>query len=667
MLVGTVEVTLLVLLIVVLAGPIVAERFRIPGMLGLIFFGMVFGPHVLGWLGRVSLVEDLGAIGILYLMFLAGISFNIKAFMENKKSSIIIGLLGFAIPFFLSVYVSRSLLSMEILGAALVGAMWASNTLVAYPDVRSAGLSDNRAVRDAVSSGVVADLISLFILAVATSYAVIEAAPDLFDSPDVATEQAPTLPLLIAIPLLAGFTLWALPLIGRWFFVKVGHSRVQRFLFVLVGMTAGASIAVLGGIAGLIGAFLAGLGLNSLIPKSSDLMDRLDFVGSTVFVPAFLVSIGLTIAPAALFDVETLILGLIFTLLVIVGKSLAATISSFAFGFSFAEGGLMAALSYGQAASTLAIAQVGLEFELFGQETVNGAVLAVVLTALATSYGTRFFIGRVERPAPPPSSIGEVVLVDVRPSSSNLEVVMKFAGRIAHADGGVLTPFAVPKHGELERAREHIAQAEEAAAKAGHDTDGIARLSTSFADGALALTEEVGATLAVLAWTGLRFQSDHLFGSEIDQFGESAPIPVIAAYLTRPWSRVVLMIGNTRVPWHNEDAQLAANIAGRLRGKDEPLLLLGSDVESVKDLLGSEEGLEVVVGHRAELLLSRILEDDLILAPAYVLQETSIAEQLRLARKLVGLDVAVVAGANRLSIARSDSPLRTGAILNPQG
>ena len=397
MLVGTVEFTLLLLLAIILAGPLVAERFRIPGLLGLIFFGMVFGPHVLDWLGRTSLVEDLGSVGIIYLMFLAGLSFNLKAFVENRRSAITFGLLGFAVPFLLSIWVGRNVLDLGVLAAALIGAMWASNTLVAYPDVRAAGLADNRAVRDAVSAGVVADLLSLLVLAVATSHAVIEVSP--FEAATGRNPQeTPSLPLTIGIPLLVFFTLWVLPRLGNWFFVRVGHSRMQRFLFALVGMAAGATIATISGVEGLIGAFLAGLGLNPLLPARSELMDRLDFVGSAIFIPAFLVSIGLTIDPVAFFDLDTLWLGLLFTGLVVVGKTVAVGIAGRVFRFTFNEIGLMSALSYGQAASTLAIAQVGLQLGLFEQNVVNGAVLAIVLTALLTSFGTQVFIKRVPRP-----------------------------------------------------------------------------------------------------------------------------------------------------------------------------------------------------------------------------------------------------------------------------
>ena len=671
MLVGTVEVTLLVLLFAILAGPIIAARFRIPGLLGLIFFGMLFGPFMLGWLGRIGLVADLGAIGILYLMFLAGLGFNLQAFAENRTSAVVFGLLGFAVPFVLSVVTGIVLLGYEVLAAALVGAMWASNTLVAYPDVRAAGLADTRAVRDSVSAGVVADVLSLLVLAVATSFSVIETVDPLYASTATAENaaRAPSLPLWITIPILVGFTLWVLPKIGDWFFVRVGKSRVQRFLFSLVGMAAGASFAVAGGLEGIIGAFLAGLGLNRLVPKNSELMERLDFVGSTVFIPAFLVSIGLSIDPAVLFDINTIALGLTFTALVIVGKSVAVAIASRIFHYTFDESGLMASLSFGQAASTLAIAQVGLSLDLFGQDVVNGAVLAIVFTALATSFGTQFFIRRVPRPAPVQTAIGERVLVDVRPSGSDLDTVMAFAGLIARGDDGVVVPYATPAPGHKEVARLRLSEAEASAADAGHDTEGIVRVSESFANGTLELVEEADASALVLSWTGPKLSNDYVFGNEIDEVGEQSSVPSVAVHLIRPWSRVVLVVGNTRVQWHLEDVRLAASIARSVRGRGRarrPVLVLGTDRGVVEEHLGTLEDVEFAMSKRSSReLLERVRPDDLVVAPAYVFQEMPINDQVRLVRRMAQIDVAIVAGPNRLTVGRGATFHRLDGLLGP--
>lgn len=649
MLVGTVEFTLFVLLTVLFAAPMLVERVRIPGLLGLIFFGMLFGPNALGWLGRVGLVEDLGTIGILYLMFLAGLSLDLRAFFESRRVALTFGLLGFAVPFLLSIWVGLEVLDQTLLPAALIGAMWASNTLVAYPDVRAAGLADNRAVSSAVSAGVVADLMSLLVLAVATSTAVIE-----MDEELIAPQQdaGTTLPLIISVPLLVAFTLWLLPRLGNWFFTKVGHSRVQRLLFSLAGMAAGATLAVIGGVAGIIGAVFAGLGLNKLVPGESELMDRIDFLGSTIFIPAFLVSIGLTIDPSALFDLETARLGLIFAGLVVVGKSLATAVAGIIFKYSYAEMGLMASLSFGQAASTLAIAQVGLSLGLFDQSVVNGAVLAIVLTALATATFTRMFIKRIPRPEPSQAAIGDRILVDARRTSSDLETVMKFAGLIAAADGGVMTPFTVRSTSRLEPARLRIEEAEQAAAAAGHDASGLVRISESFTTGALELVLENDASLVVLPWVGPRFGSRYVFGSDLDAFGSRNPVPTVSVQLLAPWNRVVLVLGNAGTAWRGEDANLACNIARSLvKPVEEPLLVFARQVGEHPEALREVEGVDIRYGVlRPSDLLKALRPDDLLVIPVYVVRDASFPDQLRMARDLARYDFALVAGPRRMTI-----------------
>lgn len=651
MLVGTVEATLLVLLVVIVFGPIIAERFRVPGLIGLIFGGVIFGPFVLGWVEAQGLVAELGAVGILYLMFLAGLSFNLRAFVENRNNAVVYGLLGFVIPFGLSLWVAMSISDIGFLGAALIGAMWASNTLVAYPDVKAAGLVNNRAVSSAVSAGVVADLLSLSVLAIATATAVI----DRDGEPTVrATVDEPTLPLWIAMPLLVAFTLWLLPKATEWFFVRVGRSRTQRFVFALAGMAAGATVALLGGIEGLIGAFLAGLGMNRLIPARSTLMDRLDFVGSAIFVPAFLVSIGLSINPAVLFDAETVLLGVLFTGLVIVGKTIAASITGLVFKLSFPEVGLMASLSFGQAASTLAIAQVGFSLGMFGQNVVNAAVLAIVATALITSFGTRFFIRIVPRPAPPPSQLGDQVLVDVRPNGSSLPALLAFAGSVARPDDGIVIPFAVPGVDRKDEANAMLAVATDAAASQGLDTDPHLRVDDAFLDGTLNLIAQVDASLLVLSWTGPRFSSDFMYGNEIDAVGAGSPIPTVAARILREWNRVVMVTGDVSVEWHREDAEIALALVRRLRRTSPmPLLIVTPDPAFVARTAAGDETVEVISEPQERRAIgSHFAPDDLLIVPAHVIHDLPPIRSWRVSRNLDNTNLAIVAGPHRLAVSR---------------
>ena len=673
MTIGSLEMSLFVLLVIVVFGPIISERFGIPAIVGLIFGGVLFGPFVIGWLEQGGVVSDLGAIGILYLMFLAGLAFNMRAFLENRNSAIAYGLLGFILPFGLSMVVVLSLSEISVLGAALIGAMWASNTLVAYPDVKAAGLANNRGVSAAVSAGVVADLLSLTVLAFATATAVIDLEPELFDTSGEAidlvgsvtiqpTNPDPFLSLWIALPLLGVFCFWILPKVTNWFFVNVGRSRMQRFVFALAGMAAGATVASLGGIEGLIGAFLAGLGMNRLVPANGSLMDRLDFVGAAIFVPAFIVSIGLNIDPAVLFDVETLFLGALFTVFVVVGKTAAAVMTGLAFRFSWDEIGIMSSLSFGQAASTLAIAQVGLSLGMFDQLVVNAAVLAIVATALITSFGTRFFIERVPRPASPETVVGENVLVDVRDNGSASEVFLALAAGIARPDNGLVIPYAVTERGGKEIARSMVDQATAAASAHGLDSEGVVRVDDSFTDATINLIEEIGASLVMLSWSGPRFAADYVLGNDIDKVGELSPVPTMAVRVLRPWRRIVVALGDVSADWRKDDARLVLSAVRRLRRTNPvPLVVFTGNPELLVGRVGDEEFVEVVSdSSQRRSLIDRLERDDLLITAAYVLHDLPPMSAWRMARSLQDLNVAVIAGPHRLTVSRTPAPSLLG-------
>lgn len=650
-LVATVEMTMLVLLAAMLAGPILGARFRVPGLLALIFLGMLFGPFGLGWLGRTDLVFDMGAIGILYLMFLAGLGFNINAFSAGRASALGFGVLSFVFPFALSLVVGLGWLEAGLLGAALLGSMWASNTLVAYPDVRAAGLEQTRAVRDAMSGGVVADMLALLVLAIATTYAVVETLDP--DNDDLGA--VPTLPLYLSIPLLVVFTLWLLPRIGRWFFVRVGHSRVQRLLFVLAAMAAAATLAVLGGVAGIIGAFLAGIGLNRLVPNNSELMDRVDFVGTSIFVPAFLVSIGLRIDPAALVDPRTILLGVVFLLLVIVGKGLAVLVATLFFSYAPAERGLIGSLSIGQAASTLAVGQIGLELGLFEQEVVNASILTIVLAALLTSFGTQHFIRRMPVEPPTNDAIGEVVLVDVSDDTSATAPMVQLAGRIASGDDGVATAYAVARRADKAAARARLMQAEEAAVAAGYDASSVLRLSDSLADGTLEVVEENDASLVVLAWHGPRVRVEQFFGSEFDAIGAGCTVPTVSAHVTSAWDRVIVVPGTRDIPWQVEDVRLTLEVARRLApaGEDR-LIVIASDEETTRAQLGPRADYAFVLAERpGDELLPLVRPTDLVVAPAYMLAELPVHRRLKLSVALADQNLAIVAAPGRFAVMSS--------------
>jgi len=507
------------------------------------------------------------------------------------------------------------------------------------------------------------------VLAVATSTAIVETDPlggqvtnvltGLASGELAPTTEDPKLPLWLALPILIAFCLWLLPRITEWFFRHVGRSRMQRFVFALVGMSAGATVALLGGVEGLIGAFLAGLGMNRLIPTAGPLMERLEFVGAAIFVPAFLVSIGLNIDPALLVDPETLLLGLLFTGFVVVGKLTAAVVSGLIFKFNFLEIGLMASLSFGQAASTLAIAQVGLSLGMFNQTVVNASVIAIVITALLTSYGTRFFAKRVPPPKHDRPPLGALVMLDVRERTSDIESLTGVAAAIARADSGVVAPFVVSDPGEANPGSATVAQAVAALAAHGHDADGIVRVDESFESGTLHLAEENDASVVLLSWDGPKFANDYLLGSDIDRTGERCPVPAMAARVIRNWKDVVVFLGSTSTPVQFEDSRLALETAIRLRRPDQRLRVISPDIEVVEALV--DDDMHVETGITSIVELEKLQESDLVVAPAHVLHNMPPRESWRTNQSLDDVNIIVVAGPHRLSISKgvTREPLKT--------
>jgi len=383
-------------------------------------------------------------------------------------------------------------------------------------------------------------------------------------------------------------------------------------------------------------------------------MERLDFVGSAIFIPAFLVSIGLNIDPALLFDLETIALALLFTSFVVVGKGAAAVITGLTFRFTWNEIGLMSSLSFGQAASTLAIAQVGFSLGMFGQEVVDAAVLAIVTTALITSYGTRFFINRVPRPVAPPALIGESVLVDVRPEGSDLRSLMAFAGAVAGPDDGLVIPFAIPEPGHRDEARTVVDEAAAAAAEFGPDSDGAIRVDDSFVEGTLSLAEESDSSLVILSWSGPRFTTDYIVGNEIDAVGERSRIPTAAVRILRMWERIVIVTGDVSLDWQKEDALTALAAMRRMRRSiPTPLVVVTPERDFVDGRIGEDEAVDFVTEKRArQQFIESLTPTDLVVFPAHVLHDMPPVRNWRLARHLREVNLMVIAGPHRLSISR---------------
>jgi Na+:H+ antiporter len=476
----------LVVFAVLLIGPVLFRRARVPGLIGLLVGGYAIGPHGLSLIGAGNnTLPDLGQLGLLYLMFVAGVEIDLNLLRRYRRSAVTFGLLTFVLPFALGTAVGLAL-GWETLAAILLGSLLASHTLITYPAVKEAGLASDPAVATAVGSTVLTDTLALVVLA-----AVAGSAAGHRTSVDVAAQ------IVVGMSVLIGFSLFALPLLAGWAFRWFGTERSVRYVVAITAFLSAATVAELFGIEGIVGAFFAGLGMNRLVPNEGQLMDRIEFFGGAVFIPVFLVSVGLILNPAVMVKGETLGLAGLFILACLGGKALAARITARLFGFSRAQTGLLFSLSAAQAAATLAATVIGFQLGLFSSAVVNAVLVLILASVLvSTLAGTR----ASERAARPdgPHPLGSRVVVGVGDPELALGT-LALARRVARADGGVVLPLLVVPESARFAPKPALARLGEIVAAAGVDGEVTTIVDRSVLHGALRIGRAQEATLVLVA------------------------------------------------------------------------------------------------------------------------------------------------------------------------
>lgn len=421
----------LVVFATLLLGPVIFKRAGVPGIIGLLLGGYVIGPHCTDLIGSGnSTLPNLGQLGLLYLMFVAGVELDLNLVRRYRGATIAFGLLTFALPMAFGLAVGLGL-GWEAKAAILLGALLSSHTLITYPTVRGAGLSADRAVATAVGSTVLTDTLSLVVLA-----AVAGSVEGGRSSVEIAAQ------LVIGLAVLISFSLLVLPLAAGWAFRLLGAERSVRYVVAITAFLSAATVAELFGIEGIVGAFFAGLALNRLVPNEGQLMDRIEFFGGAVFIPVFLVSVGLILNPSVMFEVHTLELAGLFVLACLGGKVIAAWLSGRLLRFSGAQAILLFSLSSAQAAATLAATVIGFQLGLFDSSVVNAVLVLILLSVLASTFTAIYACKRVSVADHGPQSLGTRVVVGVG-DPDRARGALAIALRIARADGGIVHPVLV--------------------------------------------------------------------------------------------------------------------------------------------------------------------------------------------------------------------------------
>ncbi|MFO8148424.1 MAG: cation:proton antiporter [Bacteroidota bacterium] len=375
----------LLILVIILFAPIILNKIKIPHLLGLIIAGAVIGPNGFNLMERDSSIILSGTAGLLYIMFLAGLEIDLADFKKNSKKSMVFGLYTFLIPMILGTLAGIYVLNFSIMTSVLLASMFASHTLIAYPLISKLGVAKNRAVNITVGGTMITDTLALLVLAVIVGMSEGE------------VNTAFWVRLSISILIFGLIVIFLFPIIARWFFKRF-EDNVSQYIFVLVMVFLGAVLAELAGIEAIIGAFLAGLSLNRLIPHTSPLMNRIEFVGSAIFIPFFLIGVGMLIDYRAFFkDLDTIKVAAVMTIMATSAKFIAAWLTQKTYNYTLDERRLIFGLSNAQAAATLAAVLVGYNIilgedaagepiRLLDESILNGTILMILITCTIASF-----------------------------------------------------------------------------------------------------------------------------------------------------------------------------------------------------------------------------------------------------------------------------------------
>lgn len=372
----------LLVLLIILFAPMVLGRLRIPHIIGMILAGVVIGEHGFNILARDSSFELFGKVGLYYIMFLAGLEMNMGDFKKNRGKAVVLGLLAFVIPMALGFITNMTVLKYGFITSVLLASMYASHTLVAYPIVIRYGVSRHRSVSIAVGGTAVTDTLTLLVLAVIGG---------LFKGE---SSEMFWLWLVVKVIFLGFLIIFFFPRIGRWFFRKY-DDNVMQFIFVLAMVFLGAGLMEFVGMEGILGAFLAGLVLNRLIPHVSPLMNHLEFVGNALFIPYFLIGVGMLIDIKILFGHgDALKVAVVMTTVALASKWIASWLTQKIYKMKAIERELMFGLSNAQAAATLAAVLVGYNIilpsgeRLLNEDVLNGTIVLILFTCIISSFAT---------------------------------------------------------------------------------------------------------------------------------------------------------------------------------------------------------------------------------------------------------------------------------------
>lgn len=573
----------LVLFIILLA-PILFGKLRLPSIIGLIVSGILVGPHGFNLLARDASIVLFGTVGLLYIMFLAGMEIDLNDFKKNRNQSLAFGGFTFAIPMILGTVAGYFILKFSLTSSILLASMFASHTLLTYPLLSRLGITKNKAVSVTVGGTMITDTAALMVLAIIAGSAEGELNAYFW------------IKLVLSFFIFAFLILWGVPRLGSWFFKNLDTAGGAQFIFVLAIVFAAAALAELAGIEPIIGAFLAGLALNRLVPNTSPLMHRLEFVGNTLFIPFFLISVGMLVNIRVIFEgTQALLVAATMIAVAIISKWLAAFVTQKAFRYTAVERNLVFGLSNSQAAATLAAVLIGYNLKLLDENVLNGTILMILVTCLVSSLvtqnaGKKQALIENER-IPDVDQAPERILLpvsDPQQTEQLLELSLMIKSPVS---GEPIYPLVVVK--DDAEAREKILINRQLIEKYTHEEAAatenrihlVSRVDYNIAGGILRAIKEIMITVMIINWNARITARDRMFGSVLDKVLLHSQLMCLVSRLMYPLNTIKRMV--VVVP---PNAEIETGFPGWIN----TLQTLSRQTGSVIHFYGGQQTLELI-------------------------------------------------------------------------
>jgi Kef-type K+ transport system membrane component KefB len=548
----------LLIMAMILITPLLSERVRLPGIVGIIIGGMLIGPHGFGLVADSDRIQFLATIGLVYLMFSAGLEVDLPQFMRVRSRALLFGFITFLVPQIMGMGLGY-ILGLDWLGIILLGSAFASHTLIAFPILTKLGVTRNEAVAVTTGATVLTDIAAFIVLAVVLGA----------KSGD-GISLGYFVQLLVLLSIFTAAIVIGLPRLGKILFQKL-TGRAVEFQFVIVALFVAAFMAELIGVHEVVGAFLAGLAVNSMLPRHSPVIGHVLFIGESFFIPIFLLHSGLITDPLSFLDnPRTAIVALGVSIVAYLSKLIAAWVTARIYKYSNSEFWTVYGLSHAQAAVTIPTLVIGLETGLFDSTLFNAAILMILLTSITSPLVVQRFAPDLQTAKTVDDQVPLFarILVPIADQKRAAEL-LSLASLLARTARGKVLAVSVARDVGSDQEdvfryhRDLLGRVDETLSDPEAQIELIPRIDASHAQGILHTSREQDVSLIIMGWRGKKTFRENVLGSVLDEVVWGSDTPVIIANLDvslNSMERVLFLVPPKVIPLIVLRRMLEANI-----------------------------------------------------------------------------------------------------------